>query len=150
MEWISLDDASKYITIISALIATASLIYMGKQLKLSAKISKGQFLLELEKMAYTHNEVHLNLRPGGKWSSGKITSDTPEEWAKIDDYMGFFEHCELLMQDKSLSEKNFKSIFEYRVRNILDNDDIVQAKLIDEKEHWEDFLKLQSRLNIKS
>ena len=150
MESMSLDDASKYITIISALIATASLMYMGKQLKLSAKVSEGQFLLEIEKMAYTHDEVHLNLRPGGKWSSGKITSATQAEWAKIDDYMGFFEHCELLMQDKSLSEKNFRSIFEYRVHNILDNNNIVQAKLVDEKEHWKVFLELQSRLTKKS
>lgn len=140
--------AANIATIAGVPIAAGSLIYAGFQLSRSAKISQGQFMLELEKMIELHDEVHLKLR-NGDWSvpNAGPDEDDLEAWAAVEDYMGLFEHCELLMRNGSLSPDDFKSLFGYRVLNLIFNDVIMDAKLkSDEREDWELFLGLIDRL----
>lgn len=147
---LSLEETSQIATIVGSIIAAFSLVYVAVQLRHSVKVADGQFLLELEKMAYTHDEVHLKLRPGGEWAASNAGPKSVEDWAKVEDYMGFFEHCELLMKNKSLDEISFREIFGYRVHNIVSNETIVEAKLKSEKVHWGLFLNLMNRMNINS
>ena len=98
----NLSDLADIATIIASVVGTGALVFAGFQLKHSAQVAEGQFLLELEKMMATHDQIHLKLRPGGVWAQGGAPS-LAKEWADLEDYMGFFEHCELLIQDKSLS-----------------------------------------------
>jgi len=144
----SLEELSQIAAIIGSIIAAVSLVYVALQLRHSVRIADGQFLLELEKMTYLHDEVHLKLRPGGEWSKYGKGPDTTEEWAKLEDYMGFFEHCELLIRNKSLNYENFKKIFGYRVFNIVANKIIVNNKLVAEREEWEFFVSLMKRMDI--
>jgi len=123
----------------------AALVYAAFQLKHSSTTSKGLFLLDLEKMSNTHNKVHIRLRPGGDWAQNNKGPINHEEWAELEDYMGFFELCELLMQDGSLCPDRFKQMFGYRVNNILANETIQDTKLKKEKDSWELFLKLVAR-----
>lgn len=146
--YFSLDDWAKVSTIAGALVAIVALIYTAHQIHQNTQISRGQFWLELEKMFSQHDEVHLNLRPGGKWSGGETGPEDSVEWAKVEDYMGLFEHCEIMLQRKLIDEETFKAIFSYRLRNILSNEQICRAKLVDEKASWENFLKLLKRLKI--
>lgn len=141
------EKAADIATIIASIIGGGALIVAAYQLRRSAKISEGQFLLELEKMLSTHDEVHMKLRPGGEWTQNQSGPSSVEEWAKIEDYMGFFEHCELLIQDGSLCSSRFNNIFGYRVHNIVDNQKIVNAKLESkERDSWILFLKLCERI----
>ena len=63
-------------------------------------------MLELERMMTAHDEVHLKLRPGGEWAAGGGPT-TAAEWSKVEEHMGFFEHCEALLRDGSLAEESF-------------------------------------------
>lgn len=50
--------------IVGAPVGVIALIYGALQLRSSAQVSRGQFMLELERMIAVHDEVHLKLRPG--------------------------------------------------------------------------------------
>ena len=125
-----------------------ALIYTAIQIRTRRKISQGQFWLEIEKMFFHHDDIHNKLRPEGEWTvsgSGPITN---EEWASVEDYMGLFEHCELLLRKKLLDWETFNLIFSYRLYNILSNKIIVEQKLVKEKKLWKAFLRLINNRNI--
>ena len=71
-----------------------------------------------------------------------------EEWDDVENYMGLFEHCELLMQSGLLDPAMFKTLFEYRIVNIIANPKIVRDKLVIEERSWPDFWKLVRRLDL--
>jgi len=100
-------------------------------------------------MFAVHDKVHIKLRPGGEWSNSKSGPKNSFEWAELEDYMDLFEHCEILLKKKLIDEDTFKSIFSYRLQNIIANNTIVGAKLVCEKYYWGDFIKLLKRLNIQ-
>lgn len=145
---LSIELIANYITIIGLPIAISSIIVAIFNINQSKKIEQGKFLIELRKMFSEHNYVHFNLRNGGKWTNNEIP-DNLENWAKIDSYLGLFELCEILIQNKSLSEKHFKSQYLYRIENILSNDEIVLKKLRNENDSWNNLLRLISRFKIK-
>jgi len=103
-------------------------------------------MLELERMFATHDRIHLLLRPDGKWC-GDGGPQTIEDWTAVEDYMGLFEHCEILIQTGLLNADMFDRLFGYRLTNILANAVITQAKLVREKQGWTDFLRLVERLH---
>jgi hypothetical protein len=145
---VGLEQASQFASVIGAPLAIIALLYAALQLRQSVAIARGQFMLELEKMIETHNDVHIRLRPGGDWTKGAMGPTSEAEWSKIEDYMGFFEHCELLLRDGSVRLASFKALFGYRVENIMANETIVLAKLVREGASWHLFLDLLDRLNL--
>ena len=58
-------------TIVASIVGAGALVFAAIQLRNSAKIAEGQFLLALESMLSMHDEVHMKLRPGGDWSKGE-------------------------------------------------------------------------------
>jgi hypothetical protein len=66
----------------------------------------------------------------------------------VEAYMGFFEHSELMLRDGLIDPATFRKIYRYRVANLLANPFIVQAKLIDNREGWADFLSLVDRFGL--
>ncbi len=131
---LELAQAAQWATIVGAPSAVMALIYAGLQIRQSVLIARGQFMLELERMIALHDPVHIRLRPGGDWSTHDSGPADAAEWSELEDYMGFFEHCELLLQAGSLKLQSFKALFGYRVANIMQNNRIVRAKLQEEEE----------------
>jgi hypothetical protein len=131
------------ITIVGLPVAIISIFIGIQSIEQAKKVEQGTFLIELRKMFLIHDEAHLQLRNNDQWM--------PEgnDWAKIDSYLGLFELCEILIQNKSLSEKHFSSQYKYRLENILKNDQIVLHKLRDEGEYWINLLKLIARVALK-
>jgi hypothetical protein len=80
-------------------------------------------------------------------SSGPLS---PEEWAKVEAYMGLFEHCKGMLDQRLLDWKTFETIYGYRVGNLLANPVIVRAKLIRKSESWRAFIELARRLGMQS
>lgn len=145
---IDLNTAASIATIVALVVGIAALFYTGRQIGLTRKISKGSFLLELEKMSARHEPVSSKLRPTGYWSQTNSGPRSLEEWVALEDYMGFFEHCEVLIAQGSLDLDTFKHLFGYRIHNIIGNEVVVGRKLIDEKEHWQLFISLLRRLKL--
>lgn len=59
-------DIVNFLIVLGAVVAIATLLYTAYQVNLDFKTRRGQFWLQLEEMFSRHDEVHLNLRPGGK------------------------------------------------------------------------------------
>jgi hypothetical protein len=134
--------------IISALAATVGLIYTARQIKHHTEISRAQFWLELRMMFAQHDMVHINLRPGGEWSNGNAGPCGTSDWARVEAYMGLFEHCEAMLDKKLIDLETFERIYLYRLHNIVSNKVIVEAKLKRESQHWRLFIRLLERLEI--
>jgi hypothetical protein len=152
MNWISSLDFAAWANIATVAgipLAALVLIYTAYQVHQNTKISRGQFWLELEKMFSQHDEVHIKLRPGGEWTNKDCGPETVKDWAKVEDYMGLFEHCELMLRRKLLDWETFKLLFSYRLYNIVANKTIVDAKLRRERRSWEAFIRLLERLKIE-
>jgi hypothetical protein len=144
----TLNDWASIATITGAVIAIIVLWYTGRQVHQNTKISRGQFWLELEKMFSDHDDVHIKLRPGGEWSTNASGPSTAKEWATVEDYMGLFEHCEILLDKGLIDIETFKSLFSYRLHNIIANETILVGKLIQESNDWRHFISLLNKLDI--
>jgi hypothetical protein len=124
-----------------------------EQVRRNAEVNRGNFWLKLEEMSRYYDDVHIKLRPGGDWAeqnTGKYKGPTPAEMPSVEDYMGFFEHCKVMLDRELIDSDTFKKIFAYRLRNIVANPIIVEEKLKKRGVWWEDFIKLLEELEIKS
>ena len=145
---LSLSEFANVATIVGAIVAVAALLYTAYQVRRNAQTNRAMFWLDLEKMFQAHDPVHLKLRSGGKWADGASGPTTNEEWAALEDYMGLFEHCEIMMTSGLIDVSTFSDIFAYRLHNIVSNRSIVDAKLHQEAEYWKNFLNLLKRFDI--
>lgn len=136
---------ANWVTIIGFPIAITTIFYTIKSIKLAKKVEEGKFLIELRNMFLAHDFVHFNLR-NGDWTQNPIP-DTIETWGKIDSYLGLFELCEILIKNGSLSEEHFLSQYKYRLKNVIENDQII-LKILDERGYWTNLLKLIARLDL--
>jgi len=61
---------------------------------------------------------------------------TIEEWADVDDYLGLFEVCEIMLRKKTIRIGAFRALYGYRLSNLLFHDEIVFYKFVMEVKHW--------------
>ena len=144
---LTLSDVREIVTIVSVLIGAGSLAIAAFNVQRTVKTNRAKFWIELRSAFAKHDEVHRNLRPGGKWSdnSGPSTSD---EYFQVESYMGLFEHCEIMMSQKLIDKLTFTEIYRYRLINIVANDWVIVEKLCNRPEGWKRLLALLSRMNI--
>lgn len=134
------------ISIATALFTGGALILTYRQIRNAYRVTKASFWIEIERLFEKSDNVHINLRPGGKWVD---KSDfTASEFSEIEDYMGLFELCERMISEKVIDEETFKTMYKYRLINIVANKNIVKYKLVDEKSDWTEFINLLDRFNI--
>ena len=74
---------------------------------------------------------------------------TVQEWASVEDYMGLFEHCKIMLDKEMLDWDTFMKIFAYRIGNILNNRFIVKEKLVIRASGWKDFITLLGELRSR-
>ena len=140
--------AANVAQVLGAIGTVGGIFYAAAQLRHNASTSRATFLLHLEDMSHDHDAVHAKLRPGGAWTEKEAGPATPKEWMQAEDYMGFFEHCEILMRQGSLDPRVFWHLFGYRLENILASELIVREKLIEEREYWQLFWALLRRFRL--
>ena len=132
----------------SLLVAVIALAWTAYSVWLNRKTKQAEFWLRLRDDFANYDDVHLNLRPGGDWSDTKKGPESTEDWAKVEGYMGLFEHCESMLSQGLLNQKVFSESFRYRIVNLVANPIINKAKLIERADGWSRFINLCSRLNI--
>jgi hypothetical protein len=120
------------------------------QSKASARATRAQFGLLLRQAFASHNEAHLNLRPGGIWhrSSNLPAPDAVCDFSKIENYMGLLEYCDELLEEGFLDLAAFVRGYRYRVDNLLTNNWVVSKKLIGARSGWLGFINLCYRLKV--
>lgn len=107
-------------------------------------------MLELKKMFLDYDDVHAKLRPDGAWNNDSGGAPiSGEEWTRVEGYMGLFEHCKRLLEDGLVSEAEFRKSYSYRLKNLADNEQIVEEKLkSSESEDWKDFIGLLDQFGV--
>jgi|GEM_PF-3426036 len=116
---------------------------LEKQIKENRKTAQIQIFLEFDKRLTEFNKVHIALRGA---EPDKTISD--EDWPDIDGYMGAFERLYLLLRDGVINRRDAKSLYGYRLENIVNNKEIRQAKLRNEEESWYYFSEVCKTLEI--
>jgi hypothetical protein len=143
----SLEDWANAATILAGAVAIAALLFTAFQLRQTAKTSQSQFWLQLRTMMATCDTVHNKLRPEGQWNKDQ---DGPgdNDWADVEAYMGLLEHCEVMLRKRLIDAETFRTIYRYRMVNILKNDRIVAYKLTYARDDWQNFIRLLERMNL--
>jgi hypothetical protein len=144
----SFSEVKDVITMAGVLIAAISLTYTAINTKLTLRANRARFWLDLRDRFGKHDIVHRRLRPGGSWANGSGPS-TPEEWSELEAYMGLFEHCEVMLQQRLIDEETFRETYAYRLHNIVANDIIRSEKLVRRAEGWQRFLALLKRMKVE-
>ncbi|MBA7539072.1 hypothetical protein ES705_31350 [subsurface metagenome] len=123
--------------IITGFAAIAALIFFVVGFRKNNRISKSTFLLELRDKFQEDKryKIHIALKNGEKI----------ENWTDLDDYLGLFEVCEIMIRNKSIELHDFKKLYGYRLQNILSNDKVVYFKLILEFKYWDNLYNLLER-----
>lgn len=126
------------------------------------RINRGNFWLEIEKMFKTYDDFYQHLRVKiGDWYGEDLKGPTnvqnrsptiqsgANNLALMRDYLGLFEHCNLLLKQKIIDLQTFENIYKTRVMGILSNK-FIRGELMDEKNKktWSDFHDLLNRLGL--
>ncbi len=144
----SFTDVRDVMIILGVIIAVFSLGFTACNTQWTFRTNRARFWLELRDHFAKHDEVHRRLRPGGVWASGKGPAN-PDDWANVEAYMGLFEHCEYMLDQRLIDESAFREIYAYRLRNIVANDIIRQQKLNRLASEWQRLLALLKRMKIE-
>jgi hypothetical protein len=143
------------LTAAGIVIALASIFYAIKTLRDNGIIARAQFFATVRGLMAEYDDVHAKLRPEGAWAPPKgelyarTGPGTPEDWARVELYMGLFEYCEVLLRRGLMQQEDFDRSFRYRLQNLTRNAVIVDAKLLsDLKVSWADFLLLCDRCRV--
>ena len=129
------------------LIATISSIWIAiRQMKKQSKLTNAANHIELRKMFSEPNRfmVHANLRPDGDWQKDDV-KESDINWVLVDDYLGLFENCEKMLQDKVLDDDVFRNTYLYRLKNVLANSLVMSNKINNPDENWILFKELIDR-----
>jgi hypothetical protein len=140
--------AANVAQILGAIGTVGGIFYAAAQLKNNASTSQSALLLQLEDMSHDHDAVRAKMSPGGAWTEKGAGPTTPKEWMQVEDYLRFFEHCEILIRQGSLNPRLFWRLFGHRLENILGHESIVRRKLIEERDYRRLFWGLLRRYNL--
>jgi hypothetical protein len=140
--------ARNTVAIIAVVIAAGSLAFTALNTDLTRRTGRARFWLDLRDQFEKHDTIHRRLRPGGDWAGAKGGPGNAEEWAQVEAYMGLFEHCEIMLDQRLIDERTFEEIYRYRLNNIVANDTIRGEKLCKRPQGWKRFLELAGRMGI--
>lgn len=143
----TLTEAKDIATLVGIAIGAGSLFFAAANTFVSARTQRARFWLDLRSAFSRHDEVHRNLRPGGKWANDAGPGNS-EEYAQVEAYMGLFEHCEIMLAQRLIDERTFREIYRYRLVNLTDNRWVREQKLCRRPEGWKRFIDLLGRMRV--
>jgi hypothetical protein len=148
LPYLSFENA---VSLLGILLSLTAIVFTALTILRNTKVHRAQFWLDLRARFSAFDDVHQKLRPGGAWSGDGSGPVETEEWIRLEAYMGLFEHCNIMLNDGLIDEKTFEKIYAYRLRNIVKNRTIVDAKLKNEdrRKYWEEFAALLDRFGIE-
>ena len=117
------------------------------------------FWLELRKMFGKYDETHKRLRYGTwpypydqnlEFKDEEKEKILKEQLPELEAYMGLFEHCKFMIDDSLIDLPTFKSIYKYRINNIVVNKHVVGLKFKNPsvRKGWKDFIALAEILGV--
>jgi hypothetical protein len=132
--------------VIALVAAWLALVEAQKQARENAKTAKAQFWIMLREVFASYDDIHDNFRPEGNWFRAADLPKEPGDKGRTELYMGLFEYCDRLLEEELIDMEAFEAPYAYRLKNILENPWVIQAKLIDHRHGWRGFINLCYRL----
>jgi hypothetical protein len=114
------------------------LIYQQYRTK---KVTRANFWLKLEETFSTgsRERVHMKIMDK-KYPQDNFIATDDSYW--LDDYLGIFEFCFLMIEQRVINIETFKAIYRYRLIYFLQYELLVKEKLIKEGYYYEYLYKL--------
>ncbi|MGL5912647.1 MAG: hypothetical protein ACRCZB_00670 [Bacteroidales bacterium] len=131
--------ANLFLFIVNAFLVLTNVVSIGiliYQIKKSKNVAKCTFLLELRDKFREEKRHEIHLAIDNK------TQINGNDWNDVDDYLGLFEVCYIMIKNKVLLLEDFKNLYLYRIQNILKNEEVVCRTLLQYSENWTLFYKL--------
>ena len=122
-------------TVILALATTVSLIYIGRQVRVTRQQTKGEFLLALDGQFEKTNLITVRL------VNEKDFKPVGDEWPQVWQLMSVFERINIMMEDKILDADIIDRLHGFRLTRIIANDTIYERLKLTGAE-WQDFIDL--------
>lgn len=106
-------------------------------------------IIELKKMVNDFSLINSKLLPDGEWNQENFDFGNIDmnEFGDFNSYVGIFELSKLMLDNNSLSEKEFKIFFAYRLSNIA-NCKPVMNNIITNNDSWTNLLELMRRFKL--
>jgi hypothetical protein len=129
---------------ISLLTSLATIAILICQQRSAKQTNRANFWLKLEEILSIgrRERVHLNIMDK-KYTKERFIETDDSYW--VDDYLGIFELCFIMMKQRVINLKTFKAIYRYRLIYFLQYELLVKEKLIKEGYYYEYLYKLFSK-----
>ena len=122
-------------TVILALATTISLIYIGRQVRVTRQQTKGEFLLALD--AQIEKARPIMIRLVNEEGFKPLGDDWPQIWG----LMSIFERISIMVDDQILDIRTIDRLYGFGLRAIIANDAIYERLKLTGAE-WQDFIDL--------
>lgn len=116
----------------------------SREIAANRKIAQAQLLLQVDEMMQQYQAVNIALRLG-TWEEIEIPDDM---WPLIDGYLGLFERLNVLIDTKLVERDIAERFYQYRLANIVQNEQILEKVTDAEKDSWRDFRDVCSKLDV--
>lgn len=119
-------------TLLTAVGAVGALYFYGIQQLQNKRANRANFWLKLKELFAEKDRFEIHKKIMDNHLEFPISE---HDSAIIDDYLGLFEICMEMLDQKVIDLNTFTSIYKYRLDYILRNELLVKEKLIKEG-HW--------------
>ena len=122
-------------TVVLAISTIVSLIYIGRQVRVTRQQTKGEFLLALDAMIEKSRSIAIRvLNEQGFKPVG-------DDWLQIWMLMSVFERINIMLDDQILDIRIIDRLYGFALRGIVANDAIFERLKLTGAE-WQDFIEL--------
>lgn len=130
------------VTCVATSIAVGALVIAYKQLRRINATDSSRFLLELrDAFSKKHRwKVHCSIK-----ANDNGLKYLYNHTAELDDYLGLFEICEVMISKGTMTVRDFSIFYLYRLEYILENNYILNKLVTEKTSYWINFSKLFKR-----
>ncbi len=130
------------VTIVGFLFSIKTLIKGRNDIRISN-------VIELKKILTDFTEINHNLFPSGKWNEFDFdfNSISIKDFSDFNSYAGTFEIAKLMLENDSLSEKEFEIFFLYRLSNIA-TCKAAMSNIMENRSNWKNLLELMKQFEL--
>lgn len=138
---------SNLISGVGLILAASGLFYTAKQIELSRKIAKSEFMREFYTSIQIYNDIQIKLAENGEWRQTENSGPcTQEEWFRLQRYMGLIEQIDVWYRDNIMTIDHIDNAYSHRIKAIYSHPVIREKLLLKEAYRWVQFLHLVENL----
>jgi hypothetical protein len=137
------------IELITLLVTFAGFVITIYTIKKSRADLRIKNALELKKNLNDFREINHKLFPGGAWNQNGFNFNqiTNAEFSDFNSYLGYFEISKFMLDNGSLSKREFRTFFYYRLSNIA-YCTAAMENIQDNIDSWRDLIALMQMFDL--